>query len=211
MPDELHYHDEASGLTLILGDARRSPALWQAFLDGARRRYQLHGIENMVAASDAAIARGIERFSAIVRDGQVVAGLRMRGPLTEADLPICRELDAFPASEIVHAKIRARLGEGVLEGKTAWVEKGFDGDGAALTRQLVAGSYMQLAATGCRWSVGTVSPFSLPLFADNGGIVDEDVGAVPFPSDELLTSVVWYDQTLVKDLIAGFALHEERV
>lgn len=204
MTSEQRFHDDATGMTLVLAEAAGSPALWKAFLDGARARYRLHGAEQMVAAKPSAIARGIERFSAVFQGARLVAGLRVRGPLTADDLPICRELDGFPASEIIHHKIRDRLGEGLLEGKTAWVEKGFKGDGAALTRLLVAGAYLHLPPTGSRWIVGTVSPIAVPMFTAGGGVMDDDIDPVPFPTPDMLTGVVWFDRAALEDRIAGF-------
>lgn len=204
MTSEIRYQDNHTGMTLVLAEATRSPALWQAFLDGARARYRLHGVEGMVTASEAAIARGIERFSVVLQDDRVVAGLRIRGPLSVEDLPICRELDGFEASDIIHAKIRARLGDGLLEGKTAWVEKGYRGDGEALTRLLVSGACLHLPPTASRWIVGTVSPFSVPMFTAGGGEIDGDIEPVPFPTPDVLTGVIWFDRASVEDRIARF-------
>ncbi|KZL27716.1 hypothetical protein [Pseudovibrio sp. Ad37] len=204
MTNQIHYHDETTGLTLVLAEAKTSPELWQAFLAGARRRYKLYDAEEMVFASQTAVLRGIERFSVVMLDGRPIAGARTRGALGENDLPVCKELDGFPAFEMIHNKVRSRLSEGVLEGKTGWMDNEFRGDSTSIAPLLVAGLYLQLPQTGCRWIVAALSPFSVPVFTRYGGVMDSDIKPVPFPKPDILTGVVWFDRNRLEAQIAKF-------
>src|ERR1700712_735282 len=116
------YFDSVSGRKIIVATPATQPALWSAYIDGARISYSTHAVESAIEYGKVRDGRTTALFFAMVEtDGQVVGGLRVQGPLHHPDQAhAIREWDGRPGTEQMRSQILQRLAEGVIEIKAVW-------------------------------------------------------------------------------------------
>src|ERR1700676_4584570 len=82
----MDWWDSDAECTLVLAQPSADPDLWTEYLEGARRSYRAHGVER--ALDFDAVRNGADTilfFAALDETGQMVAGVRAKGPLRSAD------------------------------------------------------------------------------------------------------------------------------
>src|ERR1700748_3154413 len=119
----LSWRDPDVGATLVLSQPAVDPDLWAEFSLGAQRSYTKHGVE--CALDVDALRSGADTimfFALVDSAGQMVAGVRAKGPLRSADdSHAIVEWAGQPGQQAVRNMITDRLPFGILEMKSAWV------------------------------------------------------------------------------------------
>src|ERR1700712_1678375 len=201
------YFEALSGREIIVATPATQPALWSAYIDGARKSYRTHAVESAIEYGTVRDGRTTALFFALVEtDGQVVGGLRVQGPLTHPDQAhALREWDGRPGTEQIRAQIRQRLAEGVIEIKAVWVDHDAP-QHSALTSALARAFIHAMDLLGVRHAMCTAAGHAMSRWMSGGGVVSVDVAAVPYPDERYETKLLWWD----RDQVAGL-LSEETV
>lgn len=156
-------------------------------------RYQ-RGQLACYARHDAALAAsqplhaGVHMIAALADDDTMLAGMRVHEPAPDHPLPVELALaDRCPIS----AALAARTPAPVVEMCGLWVadEPPLPGLAAAVTRAALAVCRL----LGARSVVGCAHQHVLPFYRRYGAVVDEALGAHPYPSPRYATQVVFGD------------------
>lgn len=189
------------GYTMIVASPAEEPALWAEYLRGARAEYRRQGC---AAALDfTAVLKGVDTclfFALVDDDGRVRAGLRVQHPLSvAAPSHAVEEWHGNPAQVDLVNAIEERLGEGVVEVKTAWVDSRW-----SLARP-AAGHLSRLGLPimelcGVDHMMATAAEHVLQRWESGGGRVDHSVAPAAYPSDRYRTRLMWWRRTALPDL-----------
>ena len=119
------WWDHDTRCTLVVSQPSSEPDLWREYLRGALRSYRKHGVERVLdldtirSGADTALF-----FAAVDDDGTVVGGVRAKGPYRSAEEShAVVEWAGCPGLDAVRKMIADRIPFGVVEMKTAWVER----------------------------------------------------------------------------------------
>lgn len=186
--------DARSSTTLVVATPASAPQLWLDYLDGARKSYASHGVsmaleyDTVVGGADTSLF-----YAAVDEKDTVIGGVRAKGPyLDPHDSHALLEWAGQPGLEQVTAAIRSRLGEGVVEMKTAWAA---DGPAAPVVAGMLARVALPtMTMTGARYIMATAADHVLRRWESSGGRVAEDIPASPYPDDRYRTSLMWWDR-----------------
>lgn len=177
--------DPSTSPSILLFRAAERPALAAAYHRGQRACYARHGA---AAAATAPAHRGVHMVAAVARGGDVVAGMRIHERLAEHPLPV--EVALAERCEIGKA-LDARQPAPVVEMSGLWVadDQPRADLAAAVTRTALAACRL----LGARSVVGCAHQHVLPFYRRYGAVVDEALGAHPYPSPRYATCVVFGD------------------
>ncbi|WP_072801704.1 hypothetical protein [Rhodococcoides yunnanense] len=192
--------DDSTGLGLVRTTPREDPGLWAEFLRGARRSYEKHGVT--MAMEQDARRIGAETalfFATIDRAGDVVGGVRGQGAYQRAEQShALTEWAGNPGRDMIRSMIDSRVGDGVVEMKTAWVGSHATDPG------LVAGALARVAiptmdAMDVRWVMATAAEHVLRRWESSGGRVAESVPHAAYPDARYKTRIMWWDRHSIQD------------
>jgi len=185
----------SAGVQYVLCPPNSSPWLWAAYREGAEAAYARHGVTAALRLPDSTVDDQHPWFAAAVdTDGEVVAGLRVNGPLgVPGDAAALRELSSSPAAEQRITDILEKtLPDGVIEIKGFWVGNGTPGH-----REIAAtltGSTRRIASViGVRHALCTAAEHAAGHWRRAGGVPLMTVPAVPYPTPDYSTRVHWWD------------------
>lgn len=197
------YSDAASGHHLVLARPAAQPALWQAYLDGARHSYRQHGVESAIEYASVRDGRSTSLFVVAMDDeGRVVGGLRVQGRLGHADQAhALREWAGRPGSLAMHHQIAQRLPSGVIEVKAVWVDHDVE-HRTALTAALARAFVHSMDVLQARFALCTAAAHAVTRWQTSGGVVATDVPPVAYPDERYRTLLMWWDRTRIADLVA---------
>ena len=195
--------DPISGARVAIATPAGDVDLWRRYLGGARSVYDAHGVG--AAFDHDAVLDGVDTtvFFAIVDDADVCrGGLRVQGPYGRVDeTHALQEWAGTPGRTDLVRAIGHRLGDGIVETKTAWVDPTV-GDPAAAADLLARMALPILVATGARHLMATSAEHSLRRWTSSGGRIDESVPATPYPDERYRTRLMWWDRETI-DRTAG--------
>jgi hypothetical protein len=188
------WRDPDIGCTLVISHPSADPGLWWAYAAGAYRSFRKHGVES--ALDMEALHSGADTimfFAVVNEDGEVVGGLRAKGPLRFADdSHAVAEWAGQPGQPAVRKMIADRIPFGVLEMKSGWVID--DPDRNRLITDAVARSGIHmLVLLDAQFCMATAAMFSLNGWRSSGGVV-ADIPATPYPDDRYRTRMMWWDR-----------------
>lgn len=188
------WRDPDIGCTLVISHPSADPALWSAYSAGAYRSFRKHGVES--ALDMAALRSGADTimFFAVVDDhGEVVGGLRAKGPLRSADdSHAVVEWAGHRGQPAVRKMITDRIPFGVLEMKSGWVTD--DPNRNHLITDAVARSGLHmLVILDAQFCMATAAMFALNGWRSSGGVV-ADVPATPYPDERYRTRMMWWNR-----------------
>ncbi|SNT08986.1 hypothetical protein SAMN05421642_10962 [Rhodococcoides kyotonense] len=192
-------HDDITGLTLVRTTPYDDPDLWFEYLRGAHISYAKHGVEVAVDQDADRIASETALFFvSIDRTGDVVGGVRGQGAYRSAQQShALTEWAGNPGREQVRDMIDARIGDGVVEMKTAWV--GSDtADGGAVAGALARVAVPTMDAMNVRWIMATAAEHVLRRWESSGGRVAEHVPFAAYPDARYRTRIMWWDRRTVQ-------------
>ncbi|MDX1874613.1 hypothetical protein SBI67_21045 [Mycolicibacterium sp. 120266] len=189
-----HWHDDATGCTLVMSTPAAEPELWDDFVDGAMTSYRGHGAE---CAVDEGVLRDPAMTSlflaAIDPDGILVGGVRAQGPYVDAgQAHAVVEWAGQPGLAAVHKMIADRIPFGVVEIKTAWAGK--HDRGRFLTAALARMPLHATAILGAKFAMATAADHVLDRWRSSGGIVASRIPATPYPDARYQTKMMWWDR-----------------
>ncbi len=183
------------GVRFLLCPPNSSPFLWAAYREGAEAAYARHGVAQALRLPDSTVDDQHPWFAvALDVEGEVVAGLRVNGPLgVPSDAAALRELSSSAAAERRITDILATtLPDGVIEIKGFWVANGTAGH-----REIAAtltGCTRRIASIiGVRHALCTAAEHAAGHWRRAGGVPLMSVPAVPYPTAEYSTRVHWWD------------------
>lgn len=198
--DAPSYHDHRSRCLVVATTPARHPQLWHRFLDGAEQSYTRHGVTTALEMST--IRDGSTTalfFAALDPSGRPVGGVRVQGPYSSVDQSHALvEFDAYPEGRRqVRTMLEDRIGQGVIELKTAWVAPEAP-HGRAVTAMIAEAPAYGTALLGARYALATAASHVRAAWLRTGAVVASQVAPIPYPDDRYRTEVFWWDRrTLV--------------
>lgn len=187
--------DSGSGTVLVMSTPDASRSLWHEYLDGAAASYARHGVDAALDLDE--VERGDDTalfYAALDRTGRVVAGVRAKGPyLTPEQSHALVEWEGNPARDDVASMIERRLGDGVVEMKTAFVASDAEHPGA-LSALLSRTALPTMVSTGARYVMATAADHVLRRWESGGGRVSEDIAPAAYPDERYRTRIMWWDR-----------------
>lgn len=195
MTDSVNWWDADTGCTLVLARPSDEPTLWDQYLAGAHRSYLRHGVQ---AALDIdSIRKGTDTilfFAALDLSGRMVAGVRAKGPLIDADdSHAVVEWEGRPGLAAVRKMINDRAPFGVLEMKSAWVTDNPERR-RSLTKVIARSGFHAMALTDIQFCMATAGAHVLDHWCTSGGVVAAHIPATPYPDERYETKMMWWDR-----------------
>jgi len=188
------WRDPDLDCTMVISHPAADPALWSAYSAGAYRSFRKHGVE---AALDMEALRSgadtIMFFAVVDDDGEVVGGLRAKGPLRYADdSHAVVEWAGQPGQQAVRTMLTDRIPFRVLELKSGWVTD--DPHRKSLVTDALArcGLHM-LVILDSQFCMATAATFALKGWRSSGGVV-ADIPATPYPDERYRTRMIWLNR-----------------
>lgn len=200
-PVEATYEDSSSNCTFVVATPAQQPRLWSAYLEGARRSYRKHGVENVLEYDDVVDGAGTALFfAALDRHGAVVGGMRVQGAYTSVDQAhAIDEWAGRAGTQQLCQEIADRIPDGVIEMKTGWVDDSV-AQRSELTDALARIFVHALRLMGVRHAIGTVAQHAVRRWQSSGGVVCDAVAAVAYPSEQYRTVLMTWDSCSFADL-----------
>lgn len=189
------WFDAASRCTVVLAQPFAEPELWADYVRGAQLSYHKHGVES--ALDSGALERGDDTalFCVGINEaGQVVGGVRAKGPYTEVDeCHAVVEWDGQPGLAAVRKMVGDRLPFGVVEIKSAWVSDDPE-QSRALTDVLARVPLHSLLLLDAQFAVATAAAYVLNRWLSSGGVLAAKISATPYPDARYQTKMMWWDR-----------------
>jgi hypothetical protein len=186
--------DPDIGCTLVISHPAADPGLWSDYAAGAYRSFRKHGVES--ALDMEALRSGADTimfFAVVNEDGEVVGGLRAKGPLRSADdSHAVVEWDGQPGQQAVRNMITDRIPFGVLEMKSGWVIDHPDRN-RLITRAVARSGLHMLVLLDQQFCMATGAPPGLNGWSSSGGVV-ADIPATPYPDERYRTKMMWWSR-----------------
>ncbi|WP_280243609.1 hypothetical protein [Nocardia abscessus] len=190
----LRYYDAQSECAFFVSEPSVQPELWHRYLDGALDVYRRFGVEHALEYD--AVADGGSTslfFTALDADGDMLAGVRMQGPYTDArQAHALVEWAGQPGADTLRRMIADRIPHGVIEAKGAWVAR--DAANRAELSAAISRTVLHAARLlGARYGFATVASFTVARHEACGAVPAERVPAVPYPDQRYRTVPLWWD------------------
>lgn len=189
------WWDPASRCTIVVAQPAAEPELWTDYVRGAELSYRKHGVE--VALDTTALERGDDTAlfcAGISEAGQVVGGVRAKGPYTAVDeCHAVVEWDGQPGLAAVRKMVGDRLPFGVLEIKSAWVSDDPE-QSRALTDVLARMPLHSMVLLDAQFAVATAAAYVLNRWLSSGGVLAAKIPATPYPDARYQTKMMWWDR-----------------
>lgn len=178
--DNISWWDADTECTVVISQPDTDPELWQRYLEAAQRSYRQYGVEAVVDAD--AIRDGVDTalfWTVLDRRGEMLGGLRAKGPLRGADdSHAVIEWAGKPGLSTARKMINDRTPFGIVEMKTAWVSD--DRRRAhAVTDLLARSGYHVTTLMGVQFIMATAAQHVLELWKSGGGLVAPIGHAIP--------------------------------
>ncbi|MFF0489920.1 hypothetical protein ACWDSJ_32730 [Nocardia sp. NPDC003482] len=209
------FLDRQSGCTFWLNTPGQRPDLWEQYLDGALRTYRHYDVESVLEYDQIRDGRSSSLFfTALNTAGEVVAGVRMRGPFAiPDDIDVLLEWRGRTGESELRELVAARLKFGVVEVRGGWVDR------AAADRRALGDAMSRCLAYapllhGVRFGFGTAATFTAARYRPTGGVIAPVIPGIPYPDTRYSTVPVWWDsrryRALVEDTVHSVMTTELR-
>ncbi len=189
------WWDSDTECTLVVASPACDRDLWKDYLRGAVRSYRKHGLEHVLdpeqiqSGDDTALF-----FAAVDTRGRVLAGVRAKGPLRDADdSHAAIEWAGSPGLRAVRKMINDRTPFGVLEMKSAWATDDRERS-RPLTKAIARTSFHAMAVMDIQFCMATAGTHILDRWRSSGGVVAEHIPATPYPDARYQTKMMWWDR-----------------
>lgn len=194
LPARHSWWDAEAQCTLVMSQPHLDRDLWFEYLEGAERSYRKFGVDCAIDVDDISDGHDTAMFwAALDSEGQVIGGLRAKGPLTGADdSHAVVEWEGQPGLAAVRKMIDDRVPFGVLEMKAAFVDAQ-KGQSGAVTRALARSGAHAMAVMDVQFCMATSAPHVLDKWRTSGGLV-ADIPATPYPDPRYRTKMMWWDR-----------------
>lgn len=189
------WWDDASQCTVVVGRPSTEPELWRDYVRGAQLSYHKHGVERALDTS--ALERGDDTAlfcAGINKAGQVVGGVRAKGPYSAVDeCHAVVEWAGQPGLPAVRKMVGDRLPFGVVEIKSAWVSDDPE-QSRALTDVLARVPLHSMVLLDVQFAVATAAAYVLNRWLSSGGVLAAKIPATPYPDERYQTKMMWWDR-----------------
>lgn len=188
------WWDADAQCTMVMSQPDLEPDLWLEYLDGAERSYRKYGVQDALDVAEISDGHDTAMFwAALNPSGQVIGGVRAKGPLTGADdSHAVVEWDGQPGLAAVRKMIDDRVPFGILEMKSAFVTGNSDST-KGVTRALARSGFHAMAAMNLQFCMATSAPHVLDKWRSSGGVV-ASIPATPYPDPRYRTKMMWWDR-----------------
>ncbi len=161
---------------------------------GAYRSYRMRGVEDALDVDTMRTGSDTVMFFVVLDDaGQMLAGLRAKGPLRSADdSHAVVEWAGQPSQQAVRDMINDRVPFGVLEMKSGWVADDADRD-LDLTTPLARSPFHMMALIDVQFCMATAASYVLNRWRSSGGAV-AGIPATPYPDERYQTKMIWWNR-----------------
>jgi hypothetical protein len=195
-PCSVSFWDPSSGARLEAHVPEERPDLWHGYVAGVIRAYQRYGVEGALDLDSFANGASTSLFFVATNaSGDVIAGLRVHGPLVMPDdAHAISEFDIDRAAQAsVRRMIANRLNFGVLEVKGVWV-----GDSAVRRAELsatMARCFLHaMTLSGAQFAFCTAGAHAVKRWESSGARTTNSVRPVPYPDERYQTVIMWWDK-----------------
>jgi hypothetical protein len=194
LTESLRWWDAEARCTLVVSQPALDADLWSRYGRGAVQSYRRHGVE--CALDHDALRHGADTimFFVVLDDrGEMVAGVRAKGPLRSADEShAVIEWEGQRGQSAVRKMITDRLPYGVLEMKSAWVCDDAP-RGGSLTDAVARSGFHMMAVLDIEFCMATAAAYVLNRWRSSGGVV-APIPATPYPDQRYQTKMMWWDR-----------------
>lgn len=186
--------DPIAETTMIMARPDAEPDLFAQYHRGAVESYARFGVADAMEDDLARFAADTALFWTLVDlDGEVVGGLRAKGPLrVPDDSHAVVEWAGRPGEQAVRAAIAERVPDGVLELKSAWLAKQ-SGGGRHRARMIARAGFHAMAVFDIGYCMATAADHVLEQWRSSGGVI-ASIPATPYPDERYRTKMLWWDR-----------------
>lgn len=183
------------GVRLVLSYPASDESLWEEYLYGAWESYGRYGAQAALDVSAVRDGVSTSLFYALVDvDGVVVGGVRAQGPYVCASQShAIVEWTGNSGLDAVQEAIAARIPDGVVEMKSAWVSAESRHAGK-LSAALARVALPTMERLHSRFVMATAADHVLSRWESSGGRVDVRIPAVAYPDARYRTRMMWWDR-----------------
>lgn len=195
------FWDSSSGARVEAHSPTERPDLWYEYVSGVSRAYQRYGVESALDLDSFSSGESTSLFFVATSSiGEVIAGLRVHGPLAQADdAHAMSEFDIDPAAQSsVRRLIANRLVFGVLEIKGVWVANSA-ARRTELSKTMARCFLHAMTLSGAQFAFCTAAEHAVRRWASSGAQIANSVEPIPYPDERYRTVMMWWD----KDRLAG--------
>jgi hypothetical protein len=199
-PDEFNllqrfsWHDADTDCTVVVSQPSVDPELWAEYSLEAQHSYRKHGVE--CALDVEALDSGADTvlFLAVINQaGQMVGGVRAKGPLRSADdSHALVEWSGQPGQGAVRQMINDRAPFGIVEMKSAWVTDDPDRN-RGITAAIARSPFYIMALLDVQFCMATAAAYVLNKWRSSGGVVS-GIPATPYPDERYQTKIISWDR-----------------
>ncbi len=190
----LGWRDKETNCTLVVSQPSADPGLWREYGLRAQHSYRGHGVESALDLDALKTGTDTVMFFVVLDEaGQMVAGVRAKGPLQSPDEShAVAEWAGQPGQDAVRGMIADRIPFGVLEMKSAWVTDDPDRH-RALSTALARSGFHMMALLGAQFCMATAAAYVLNRWRSSGGVV-ASIPATPYPDERYRTKMMWWNR-----------------
>ncbi|HEX3815956.1 MAG TPA: hypothetical protein VHX59_24220 [Mycobacteriales bacterium] len=192
---ELSFWDPWSGCRIEAHTPAGRPDLWQQYVEGLSDSYRHYDVEGALDLDSFVTGESTSIFFvAFSPDEEIVAGVRMHGPLGDkAEAHAMLEFAADPAGvATVGRLIDDRLPFGVIEMKGGWVARHSDRR-SELGNTLARCFLHAMTMLDVQFAFGTASTHAVSRWRTTGARKAEGLSPVAYPDDRYQTMMMWWD------------------
>jgi hypothetical protein len=186
--------DPIAETSMVMATPAAEPDLFDRYHRGAVASYSRFGVSDAMDADTARCADDTAVFWALTDvDGELVGGVRAKGPLlTPDDSHAAVEWAGQPGESDIRRAIAEMVPLGVVELKGAWTVR--EGSGARYRSQMIARcGFQAMAAFGLTYFMATSAAHILEQWRSSGGVVS-DIQATPYPDERYETKMIVWDR-----------------
>lgn len=186
--------DPVAETSMVMAAPNAEPELFERYHRGAVASYRRHGVSDAMDADVASCADDTAVFWALLDiDGDIVGGVRAKGPLLSPDDSHAAVEWAGQCGETdIRRAIAEMVPSGVVELKGAWTEK--EPSGQRHRAQMIARcGFHAVAAFGLTYFMATSAAHILEQWRSSGGVVS-DIQATPYPDERYETKMIVWDR-----------------
>jgi hypothetical protein len=188
------WRDPDLDCTLVVSQPSTDRDLWVEYARGAQRSYRKHGVECALDLDALETGADTIMFFAVLDDaGQMVGGVRAKGPLRSPDdSHAVVEWAGQSSQQAVRNMITDRLPFGILEMKSAWITDDPERN-RGLTAVLPRSCLHFMALVDVQFCLATAAAYVLNQWRSSGGVV-ASIPAAPYPNERYQTKLMWLDR-----------------
>lgn len=186
--------DPVAECSMIMARPSAEPDLFAEYHRGATASYARFGVSDALDPDTDACAADTALFWVLTNvDGDVVGGVRAKGPLRSPDdSHAIVEWAGQPGAAAVRQMIAERVPLGILEMKAAWLAK--DPSGARHRAKMIARSgFHAMSVFDVNFCMATTAAHILEQWRSSGGVV-APIPATPYPDERYQTKMMWWDR-----------------